>query len=146
MTTAVIPDLWPVDLARASAEPAPAVILRQQGHLLGQRTGNFVYGEVISEQDGGGVAEVRPNEFLHSFYIASAYLKYRRRIAFVRHALDPYPATFVELAVDNSGANLRTAPVHNSTELANELRTTFARDEVRRVIQSLVAQTRDLDD
>ena len=139
-------DLWPDDLVPLTPEPTPAAILRQQGQLLGQKTGNAVYGEVRSEQDGKGPSENRPNKFTHTFVLTSGYLRYARPIVYVQHGLQPYPAEVIAVKPDGSGSHIRKAAVQSAEELESQLREAFASDEVKEVIRSLVAQARDVDD
>jgi hypothetical protein len=141
MSTATIPDLWPTDLDPSDSEPPPAAILRQQGQLLGQRTGNVVYGEVESQSNTGQSGD----EFNHYFYLNCAYLGYRRLLLSVRHGLAPYPAQFFSKTLPES----RDASEHrisSSDGLVDALRDTFAREDVVKVIRSLRTQMRDLDD
>ena len=146
MSTATASDLWPADLLPAAAEPTPAAILRRQGQLLAERTGNAVYGEVQSEQVGTRPSNEGTNEFLHRFLLTSGYVRYTRTILFVRHGLQAYPAQFVALKPDGSGGHEHAATVNSAKELEQILRDTFGRDSVKEVIRSLVAQSRDLDD
>ncbi len=101
MSTATIPDLWPTDLEPAAAEPTPVAILRQQGHLLGQRTGNAVYGEVESLDARDESAFRQPTTFAHTLFLISAYVGYSRPILKVHHDLDIYPATVTSFATDD---------------------------------------------
>lgn len=144
MSTATITDLWPDDLDPiATAEPTPVAILRHQGQLLGQRTGNAVYGEVRSEQVGSGPSETRPNEFIHTFVLTSGYVRYARALLFVRHGLKPYPATFVAFKTDGSGEHQMTSRIVGVKDLETALKETFARDDVKEVIRSLRLQSQD---
>ncbi len=145
-TVATARDLWPDDLAPLTPEPTPAAILRQQGRLLGQKTGNAVYGEVRSEQDGNGPSEVRPNKFTHSFQLTSGYLRYSRPILYVQHGLQPYPADVISVKPDGSGNHILKVSVQTAKELESRLREAFALDEVKEIIRSLVAQAQDVEE
>lgn len=146
MSTTATPDLWPDDLLPAGAEPTPVAILRRQGQLLGQRTGNAVYGEVHSEQVGSNPNNEGSNEFLHRFVLKSGYIRYTRTILYVRHGLRPYPANYIAVKPDGSGTHEQVAELHNPNDLERVLRETFNRDSVKDVIRSLVAQAHELDD
>jgi hypothetical protein len=139
-------DLWPDDLTPLTPEPTPAAILRQQGQLLGQKTGNAVYGEVRSEQDGNGPSEVRPNKFTHSFQLTSGYLRFSRPILYVKHDLQSYPADVIVVTPDGSGKPIRNVTVRTAKELEATLREAFSLDEVKEIIRSLVAQSQDVDE
>ena len=147
MSTATLNDLWPDDLEPSVTDPTPAAILRRQGRLLGQKTGNAVYGEVRSTQVGEGSTDLgRPNEFMHGFVLTSGYLRYAREILFVRHGLQPYPAEFVALKPDGSRNRIQSVTVIDAKQLEAVLRETFARDEVKEVIRSLIVQSREADE
>lgn len=139
-------DLWPDDLVPLTPEPTPAAILRHQGQLLGQKTGNAVYGEVRSEQDGQGPSEIRPNKFTHTFLLTSGYLRYSRPILYVQHDLTTYPADVIAVKPDGTGTRIRTVRVETAKELEASLRDIFALVEVKEIIRSLVAQAQDIDD
>ena len=110
MSTA-IPDLWPADFGIAH-QPSPASILRQQGHLLGQHTQNFVVGEVDSKSE-------RPDGFIHVLYLAAPLLDFRQPLLHVRHKVDYYP---VELAVyDDAGSHLADLSATDAAQFMNEL-------------------------
>src|SRR4051794_15053321 len=81
--TATIPNLWP-DSFGEPPEPTPVAILRQQGILLGQKTGNLVYGEVQSRALPSG-------EFMHILQITAPLLAFRQAVAVVIHKVDLYP-------------------------------------------------------
>ena len=142
MSTATIPDLWPTDLDPPVAEPTPSGVLRQQGYLLGQRTGNVVYGEVRSQsfmdQDGLDL-------FIHSFHLRCSYMEYDRVLLSVKHGLIPYPADLIVNALPSQSV-LSEKKVSGSKELTDTLREVFSREDVIKIIRSLRTQTRDLDD
>src|SRR5262245_16087263 len=93
-----IHDLWPTDIVRPR-QTAPAAILRQQAYLLGQKTQNFVVGEVRSSGDEGGTA------FWHQFFVSAALLNVRVRLCLASHGRAFYPVKVVafDVAENNLG-------------------------------------------
>jgi hypothetical protein len=135
MNTA-IPDLWPPDFGTMH-QPSPASILRQQGYLLGQRTRNFVIGEVDSKSE-------KPNGFLHTLYLTAPLLDFRQALLHVRHGVEVYPAQFA--IYDENGSHTATATVPDATEFMNQLRPHLASERVVRLVRSLVGQCLDVDE
>lgn len=133
--TATELDLWPADL-EPKGEPSPSAILRQQGYRLGERTGDVIYGEVESIYENG--------EFRHTLVLIASYLKLRRRLVEVKHKLEPYPAEV--WALDTKGDPLWPRTVHDAQQLREFLKDlVFSNPDTVHLIQSLLAQTRDLD-
>ena len=131
-----IPDLWPPDFG-TSSQPSPASILRQQAHLLGQRTRNVVVGEIESKSEGRG-------RFLHQFVLAAPLLDFRQPLLHIRHGVEVYP---VELAVyDDSGAHVVNISAVNSEQFMSALKSHLAAERIVRLVRSLVDQCRDPDD
>jgi len=147
MSAAAIQDLWPTDLEPADSEPTPVAILRQQGHLLGQRTGNAVYCEVESLDAQDASVGRQPTTFTHTLFLISAYVGYSRPILRVQHDLDIYPATVTSFATDDPKClfPLEKIEVKNAKKMYSVLKKVFARPDVVAAIQSLLRQTRDLD-
>jgi hypothetical protein len=135
MTTESIPDLWP-ELHIPSEFP-PVVILRHQGHKLGERTGNTLYGQVRSH-------EVERNYFRHEFELVAPFLGFRRRILSLSHPLAYYPAT-IELLGSQDDV-LQTQSVVSADELVSTLRTMLQHPTVVNLVQSLIVQSRDLEE
>ena len=131
-----IPDLWPADFG-ITHQPSPASILRQQGHLLGQRTQNFVVGEVDSHSE-------KPNGFLHTLSLTAPLLDFHQALLHVRHGVDLYPA---ELAIyDDAGSHVASATATDAASFMNELRQHLASERIVRLVRSLVGQCRDFDE
>jgi hypothetical protein len=135
-----IPDLWPVDLVTTRG-PSPASILRQQGYLLGQKTRNFVVGQVNSSGS--------PDEFNHEFWVSAPLLNVRVRLCLVQHGVRFYPARVKAFHV------IRTAPDHvpleraryeatNLDQFTELIKSILAEEDVRELIQSLTDQSLDL--
>src|SRR4051812_801005 len=85
-----IPDLWPADIVQPR-QTAPAAILRQQGYLLGQKTQNFVVGEVQSSGNDSGTV------FKHHLYISASLLNVRVLLCIVEHGRAFYPAKVIAI-------------------------------------------------
>jgi hypothetical protein len=135
MSTA-IPDLWPADFG-TSKQPSPASILRQQAYLLGQRTQNFVVGEIETKME-------KPGRFLHTFLLSAPLLDFRQRILHVRHKVEFYPA---ELAVyGEDGSHVANATSADADQFMNELKRHLGAERVVRLVRSLVDQCRDPDE
>jgi len=133
--TAADVDLWPEDL-EPKGEPSPSAILRQQGYRLGERTGDVVYGEVESQYENG--------EFIHTMYVAASYLRVRKPVLQVRHNLALYPATFHFPGTNGEfGRGVFTA--NTVDEFREQLREQLRSSDIVWLIQSLIAQARDLD-
>lgn len=131
-----IPDLWPADFG-ITEEPSPVSILRQQAHLLGQRTQNFVVGEVESKAE-------KPNGFLHTLYLTASLLDFRQALLHARHSVDYYP---VQLAIyDENGSHIANSTVSDAAQFMNELRKHLASERIVQLVRSLVGQCRDFDD
>ena len=138
-----IPDLWPSDIA-VTDEPSPASILRQQGYLLGQKTRNFVVGEVRSSGT--------PDQFSHELWVSAPLLNVQARLCAVRHGVRLYPAkvqAFELRGAPPSGNVSRAKGQEHETSDADQfkevIKSVLADEEVRALIQSLAGQSRDLD-
>ena len=147
MSLATIPDLWPIALEPTDKQLAPVAILRQQGHHLGQRTGNAVYGEVESWADSVPDTNVpSTSRFHHKLTLVSAYLGYRRDVVAISHLESLYPVTAASLDLrSTAGLEVGSEILNTPEELVEFLRTAFSREEVLRSIQVILSQTRDLD-
>lgn len=142
--SAAIPDLWPPDIA-VSDEPSPASILRQQGYLLGQKTRNFVVGEVRSSGT--------PDQFNHEFWVSAPLLNVRVRLFRVWHGIQFYPAKVQAFEVrdlpPSGNVSKPKGPegnAANADEFKEIIKSVLADDEVRALIQSLAGQSRNLND
>jgi hypothetical protein len=133
--TSTIPDLWPTDF-KIGSDPSPATILRQQGYLLGERTRDVVYGEVVSGLESG-------TRFVHDLFLSAPYCKVRQRVLMVYHGLDGYPVTLVLL---NSTGNEKRSTAANATEFIEALREMLASPQIVELVGSLISQARELDD
>ncbi len=135
-----IPDLWPADIIPPD-QPSPVAVLRQQGYLLGQKTRNFVVGEV---QSSGS-----PREFNHEFWISASLLNVRVRVCSVQHGIRFYPAKVKTFDIHTSSGNVSMERTQyeaaDLTAFTDIIKGILAEDDVRELIQSLTNQCRDLD-
>jgi hypothetical protein len=122
-------NLWPEDFGEV-AQKTPVSILREQGYALGGRTANIVVGLVNSHANG-------PDSFRHDFSLYSAPLAYRSRFLSIAHGIDLYP---VSLELVGEG-NL--PPVATPDEFAIVLKEVFAREKTKKIIASLIAQSKE---
>jgi hypothetical protein len=119
--------LWPVDFGEP-VQLTPLAILRQQGTALGEQTKNIVVGRVATNGDA--------NMFYHTFSVYCSPLNYQVPLYMVSHGIDLYPAT-VSLP---TGDNKQIAK--DPEELKQILKKMFASPETKKIIASLLAQSR----
>lgn len=134
--TTTIPDLWPTDF-NVGSEPSPSTILRQQGYILGERTGDVVYGEVESKLEG-------PGRFLHTLFLSSPFVKLRQYALIARHGLAPYPAEVTLLSANGEHLRHETATTHE--RFMSVMREMLASPHITQLVGSLIAQARQVDD
>jgi hypothetical protein len=122
--------LWPTDFG----EPVlltPLAILRQQGAALGVQTSNIVVGRVDTRGDGDG--------FMQLFSVYCAPLDYQIALVIVRHGIDLYPATVSTASI---GSEFSTQTAADPEQLRAVLRDIFALPKTKKIIASLLAQSR----
>ncbi len=121
-------NLWPEDFGTPEQTP-PVVILRQQADMLGQRTQNLLTGEVESIQSGQW-----SDVLYHNFYVKAPVLGgYRYKLFFVSQKVASfYPVT---LSDDPS-------EIADENYLEISLRNIFSSEKTKKIIQSLLAQSR----
>lgn len=130
--TTAIPNLWPEDIADVKTTP-PLTILRTQASNLDDKTGMLVRATIES------VAE-RTNSFMHSFLLVAPSLgNYTTRLFRVRHGVHFYP---LEILTDLDGPNFRAA---SQEDLVRALAEIFRSPPVKKMVQSLIAQSRALE-
>ncbi len=120
--------LWPVDFD----EPVlltPLAILRQQGAALGEQTKNIVVGRVFTTGEG--------DTFAHRFSVHCAPLLFQTELIIVKHGTDLYPATVI---VANEQGPYPTAA--SPEDLMRLLKDVFAQPKTKKIIASLLAQSR----
>jgi hypothetical protein len=131
----VIADYWPEKLITKTVI-SPASILREQGYKLGDKTKNYVIGEVRSQADSG-------SQFLHTLHLTCTLLNYEIPLIAIRHGIGFYPA---ELIVYQSPfCQPANVAVPNFGQLENSLRTYFQEPGLKELISSLYAQCLDVD-
>lgn len=124
--TATLQNLWPTDFGKEE-QLAPVAILRQQGNALGERTQNIVVGRVTTAGN--------PTGFRHHFILYCPPLAYQIAILDVEHSLDFYPAKITLVGQPGVAAN-------NPEEFAKRLEEAFASEQVKKVVRSLLAQSK----
>ena len=126
-------NLWPDDLV-VSGPKAPAVILREQGALLGKRTNNLVLGRVVAQNQD---TEKADGAFLYTFYlVAPALDNYHYKLFIMKHGINLYP-----VMVHCPKVKLRRIGARTQEEFLGILREIFASEHTRQVIESLLAQS-----
>ena len=129
MSSSAIPDLWPEDIAHISTTP-PLVVLQEQAQKLAQKTGKLVCATVDSTAE-------RSQSFIHTFsLIAPALGNYTCRLFRVKHGVHFYP---LEILTDIDVPNFRAA---SQDDFIRALAEIFASAPVKKVVQSLMAQSR----
>ena|SRR5689334_13433918 len=125
-------DLWPEDIGSPIDLTAPVNILKEQAALLGDKTHNIVEAEVKTEFVDHDSA------LRHYFYlVAPALNHYRYRLFRIKHQ----PTNFYPIEI--TGAALKEPSIINSEdELREVLKNLFFSEQTRRIIQSLIAQSR----
>lgn len=131
-------NLWPEDIAVTGAV-APVAILKEQASLLGERTKNLVEGRV-SAGVGTDIDKFLQNTFTYDFdLVAPALNSYRYRLLSMTHDAEAfYPLTIASAALGSD----RLVRINNEEELLKALEAVFSSDKTRRVIGSLLAQSR----
>jgi hypothetical protein len=121
-------NLWPDDFGQMSIR-TPVSILREQAQALGSKTGNVVVGRVrtVGQLD---------RKFLWGFDIFCAPLSYQMLLLTVEHGIVLYPVEIVVMGVEEK--LLATTP----EELTAHLREIFSRDTTKKIIASMIAQSR----
>lgn len=127
----VRPSLWPDDIAVTDAI-APVVILKEQASLLGQRTQNLVEARVHP-----GQTHYEEYPFVYYFeLVAPALDNYRYRLFGISHGVAFYPVRIEFEGFDG----YRDAISEN--EFMSELADIFSSERTRRIISSLIAQSK----
>ena len=120
--------LWPADFGEFPLL-TPLAILRQQGAALGEQTKNIVYGRVATRSNA--------DQFSQWFSIYCAPLVYSTDLIVVYHGIDLYPARVLVVGEETSGQTASTPD-----ELKAILKEIFARPRTKKIIASLLAQSR----
>jgi hypothetical protein len=122
--------LWPESFGEV-ALLTPVAILREQGVALGEQTKNIVVGRVHTAGE--------EQQFYQNFELYCAPLGYRVHLLQVRHTIDLYPATiFVTGEAPDASLSASTPD-----EFKEKLKEVFARPKTKKIITSLLAQSKD---
>jgi hypothetical protein len=128
--SAIAKNLWPSDFGQEQ-QLAPVAILRAQATALGERTQNIVVGRVRTVATAVG--------FRHVFSVYCAPLGYQQDLLRVDHAIQFYPATItVEGQFDQETRQEAKDPI----EFSKILEEVFASEPVKRIVRSLLAQSK----
>ena len=119
-------DLWPNDFGTVGVKP-PVTVFCEQATLLAKKTNGIVEAEVRTSTEG--------DQFSHRFSIVAPALGgYRYLLFTLDHDVNLYPSSMY--FQDNE------QHVESEDVLIDILRTVFASDEAKRVIHSLIAQSK----
>jgi hypothetical protein len=122
-------NLWPKDFG-VITERTPVAILREQARGLGERTDNIVVGRV--QTNGASSTEI-----FHQFSLYCGPLGFQMPFLVVSHGIDLYPATIA--GYFGGGPAI---PVNNEEEFTEHLKEIFSRATTKKLIASLVAQSK----
>jgi len=123
-------DLWPNDIVDSTVIP-PVVFLKEQASALTKKTNGLVEGHIESSQDG--------SSFIHRFnFVAPALGHYTVSFLRVIHEIDLYPIT-----VEDTLRNTTYQAAQSKEEFEGVLLKAFSTEKVKKVIHSLIAQSRD---
>ncbi len=128
MSDKVSENLWPTDFG-VIAERTPVAILREQAQALGERTSNIVVGRVQTTGDGS-------TRIYHQLNLYCGPLGFQMPFLAVDHDINLYPARII---VAGEGGII---PVGNEAELTEHLKEIFSREKSKKVIASLIAQSK----
>jgi hypothetical protein len=135
-----IPDLWPDDIAKTDPSiVTPVVILREQAERLTEKSKGLIEGRVIRERLG--VA----NKIWLSFYLIAPVLdNYRCHLFRVEHGMGCYPVRLAPSVDLPDHDNTKYLIIHDEEEFLETLREIFSAQKTRRLIRTLVAQSKAL--
>lgn len=146
-------DLWPDGIEYTSIK-APVTILKEQGALLGRKTGNIVEGLADrTEPIGIGRRGLPDDRFKFTFYLSAPAINYGYELLTISHSVDLYPVEITvgeelyaelpgelrsSLIADRSGVKLIA---DSEDEFIEILKGIFATEKVRKVIGAIMAQS-----
>jgi hypothetical protein len=126
------PNLWPVDFVTSEAE-YPDAVLKQQAELFGKKTKHLVEAEVRSPDHAFFLQDkIRKSLYL----VAPALGGYSYRLFTIEYGIEPYPVVITGVGDDVA----RICPTKQ--EFLATLKDLFASQETRRIIVSLLAQSK----
>ena len=138
--------LWPETIDLIEQVP-PVSILKEQGAILGRSTKNLVEGRVR-----GGSSPFAGSDFSYSFeLVAPALDNYRYELLRISHGVEFYPLRlqsdpllgFLEIRqlFDPNAASAEQT-IENEEQFLKALKIIFSSEKARKVIGSLIAQSR----
>jgi len=122
-------NLWPTEFGEIGLR-TPVSILREQALALGERTANIVVGRVSPAGAPAG-------KFRHVLSLYCPPLAYQTTFLYVDHELGLYPA---DIFID--GEENTPIRANDPEEFSRRLREIFSRDKTKKLIASLLAQSR----
>ena len=123
-------DLWPSHFGAPAVTP-PVAILRSQAALLANKTDGLVEAFVVSGK--------RDADFHYQLYIrAPALDNYAFWLLTVLHPIQYYPATLIAETTDQK------YEAKSQDQFIEHLRTILSSPETTRVVEALLAQSREL--
>ena len=133
-------NLWPEDITVTGQVP-PVAILKEQGSLLGQRTQNLVVGRVSAADPEGPDSE---QDFCYEFDLVAPSLGYRYQLFKVQHGAEFYPLAIYWDSPDNEKlCNIAgEGGIEDEDQFLSALEIIFSSERTRKVIGSLIAQSR----
>jgi hypothetical protein len=123
-------NLWG-DLGLEELIRTPVDILKEQANLLSTLTKGILFGDIKINK--GTAGEI----YLEMSIVAPAMDNYRFNVLDIKHGLELYPAIVVQ-----PNSNEKRIECQNEEELTAALGDILGSERVRRVIRSLVAQSK----
>ena len=124
-----IPDLWPDSFGQTEIT-APSAILKAQAAALSTKTGGVLEGRMVSHA-------IR-QRMKHSLYVVAPPLHgYQYKLLTIEHGIEMYPVEVM--------AGGETFEANDQENLVEVLRRELSSARTTRVIQALLAQSRDAD-
>ncbi|MFC0184054.1 hypothetical protein SAMN04515674_102406 [Pseudarcicella hirudinis] len=121
-------NLWP-DIIMEEEIRSPKIILKEQANFLGEITKNILAGEVDTSSFN--------NTIFNSFSIVAPLLNnYKYKLFEIRHTMVLYPCS-----IEFEGITIK---ILNEKDLVDVLKSIFNNDTTKKVIQSLIAQSKEV--
>ena len=123
-------DLWPAEISADVELTGPAVILKEQAALLGEKTKNLVKAEVKSYR---GRAK---DEFIEHFFLVGPIIDYRFQLFSVNYPLEFYPAAIFFSEWQNG------RQVDDEIALTQQLMEIFSHRKTVAIINAIIARSK----
>jgi hypothetical protein len=135
-------DLWPEDIGYRGKLAAPSIILKEQGELLGNKTGNIVVGEVRRRKPST-VEEA--NKLTYRFLISCPSLSYAYEFFSIMHEVVFYPLVLIVEDDDIRNelgfrAGVSKVKIKDEESFKKWLRRIFNTTKFKTVVSALLAQ------